>query len=118
MRLGKFSLFFNTYLLPGSVEPRAKPDLRTVYQLDVACYQAHLREVEVCIRQELNLPAEMMQTMFMVPQEDGELTHLRVRVLCLKNGRHNLQQLVHRLGMDGAVRSISWKVVTEKLTSA
>jgi len=117
MRLGKFSLFFNTYLLPGSSETTAKPDLRSLYQLDIACHKEHVPDVEACVRKELNLPVEMMQAMFIIPEAQGDITQLRVRVLCLEAARDKLQQLIHRLGMDGAVRSIGWKVITEKLTA-
>ena len=114
MRLGKFALFFYASLMPSAPARPALPDLRMPYQLDVGCYPAHVDDVTQIIRQNLALSLDDAQAMFVAPQLRDDLAHLTIRVLCSKTGHASLVRLVHRLGLEGAVRSVQWRSMTDK----
>ncbi|MGS0742378.1 hypothetical protein ACVBEF_11160 [Glaciimonas sp. GG7] len=116
MRFQKCEKFFGIYLpFVGGVRPAAV-EARFPYRVVTLCRTGDTVEVAQLIRQQL-CGRVAVQHLDSVPVSNGNLTNIRIEMLCSVSERGDVVRLVTRLGLEKSVRSVRWESIPNKLVS-
>ena len=95
--------------VPATINPVA-----SLYHIHAACRSEDIAHVESLIRQSLSRDCGVIKGFHYGSRNDGAIAVVDVEVQCSDHKRNHLVNVVSRLGLEPAVRSVSWNSMSKQ----